>query len=325
MPIKTERLLKLVSRSFSIAIAMLPKKVKKNIGNFYLLCRYADSIEDSNLPTEKKAETFKKFIFSVKKEDVMGVREVSKEILPFVIYENDKKMIKHFGRVMKEFVSFPKKDKEISKKWLTSMARGMQKYSKKDIENFRDLNNYCYFVAGTVGMYLTELFEYKFNIARKVELSKRAKDFGLLLQKVNIIRDFSKDYKEGRVFWPKKLFAKHNVTVDNVFNEEHSVARQKILAEMIKSTKKNIANSIEYIEMLPKGETMLRASCAIPFCMALPTLMKCEENEKIFDTKEKVKIDRDEVAKILLMIKNNLGETSFIRDYSKETLKVRAV
>jgi farnesyl-diphosphate farnesyltransferase len=315
---KTEHLLKLVSRSFSLCIPLLPEIVKTQVKNFYLLCRYADSIEDSTLTIKEKKYYFKNFINIIKTQNKKKLVNLNNKLLPHIICKSDKIMIKNFVFVLEEFSSLDKKSQKISMKWLTKMIKGMEKYSKKEIQDFKDLNNYCYFVAGTVGLYLTDIFEYKFNLKKNKALVKKAKDFGLLLQKVNIIRDFSKDYKEGRVFWPKKLFEKNKITKHCVFNESNSITRKKILKEMILSARKNVLSSFEYIQMLPANETSLRTFCAIPLFMAIPTLAKCANNDDIFNFDEKVKIDKKETLKIIYSIKKNIGNNEFIKNYYKK-------
>lgn len=312
---KTEKLLKLVSRSFSLCIPLLPQSVRGDVKIFYLLCRYADPIEDSKLNQEQKNYFFKNFIKVIKKEDNLGLEKLNKELLHSVICKPDKKMIKSFYFVLNEFSLQDNKTKKISLKWLKTMIKGMKKYSKKEIDDFRDLNNYCYFVAGTVGLYLTDIFEYKFNIKKDKNLIKKAKEFGLLLQKVNIIRDFSKDYKEGRIFWPKKLFKKHELSTACVFDKKNSIARKKILKEMILSAKKNVKSSFDYIKTIPQNEIGLRTFCAIPLFMAIPTLSKCDENEDIFSSNEKIKIDRTQTLQIIHSIKKNIGNDDFIQEY----------
>ncbi len=319
---QTDTLLNLVSRSFALCIPLLPEKVRKNVSNFYLLCRYADTIEDSKLSAEQKKIIFAEFKYCIQKEDLNKIRMVNSQLSPHIINDNDKKMVRVFDTVLKEFSEFDVKTKKISKKWLFTMMRGMQKYSHKNIKDFRDLNNYCYFVAGTVGMYLTDIFTHKFNLEKEhPELVKRAKDFGLLLQKVNIIRDFSKDFGEGRVYWPKSLFAKHGIKVNDAFDAKNSESRQKVLREMIESTKTNLAKSIEYIQLLPKNEPGLRVFCAIPLCMAIPTLMLCNENEAIFNPQEKIKIDKLQTLHILDAVQKNILDDSFITNYCSQAMK----
>src|SRR3989338_11687700 len=268
----TDRMLKLVSRSFAICIPRLPKKVRSEIGNFYLLCRYADSIEDSTLNLKQKKHYFRLFRRVITNEDFAQLEQLNMEIMPYILSENDKTMVRDFGKVLKQHMQFDQKSKDIAVHWVSEMMKGMQKYSKKEIKNFLELDNYCYYVAGTVGHYLTEIFDHKFELNCYDELLERAKDFGMLLQKVNIIRDFTKDYKEGRIFWPKELFEKHNIKVEEVFLPENKAKSDLILREMVESAEKNVKNSIEYIEKLPPE---VRAVCAIPLYMAIPTLLKC--------------------------------------------------
>ncbi|MFH1588102.1 MAG: squalene/phytoene synthase family protein [Candidatus Diapherotrites archaeon] len=312
MDFNHDKLLTLVSRSFALCIPRLPKKVRKEVGNFYLLCRYADSIEDSDLSKSHKKKAFGKFAKVVKSIDLHLLNELNKEILEFVISENDKKMIKEFGKVIGEYSSFDKKSRKIALKWLKEMMKGMQKYSKKEIQDFLDLDNYCYYVAGTVGHYLTNIFDHKFDLNVSEEFEEKGKQFGLLLQKVNVIRDFSKDYVEGRIFWPKKLFEKYGVTSTEIFKPENEEIRKKILKEMIDNALTNLKSAIEYIEKLPVELTGVRMFCAIPLGMAVPTLMKCSDNSEVFDPQKKVKISRTETAKILNGLNKSINSNEFL-------------
>ncbi|MBN2127411.1 MAG: squalene/phytoene synthase family protein [Candidatus Diapherotrites archaeon] len=312
----SKKLLSLVSRSFALCIPRLPEQVRGEVGNFYLLCRYADSIEDSSMNKSQKANAFKKFYSSIKKNDSIQLNELNKEIFPFIINANDKKMIKKFQLVMKEFSGFDFKSKRIALRWVKEMMKGMNKYSKKEIESFLELDNYCYYVAGTVGNYLTEIFDHKFDLKMYPALKKRAKHFGLLLQKVNIIRDFTKDSIEGRIFWPKKLFQKHGLnSFEDMFLPENKSKRKAILKEMVESALKNLKAAIEYIESLPIELTGLRVFCAIPLGMAVPTLNKCiQEEDKLFTKNEKVKLSRTETMQILNSINREINSNEFIKN-----------
>ena len=315
---RTDQLLKLVSRSFALCIPRLPKKVRSEIGNFYLLCRDADSIEDSKLEFKQKKHYFRLLRRVIKNEDFALLKKMGAEITPFIISENDRTMIRDFDKVLKQHSRFDSKSKEIALHWVSEMLKGMQKYSRKEIMNFLELDNYCYYVAGTVGHYLTEIFDHKFELNCYDELLERAKDFGMLLQKVNIIRDFAKDYKEGRIFWPKELFEKHNIKVDEVFLPENKAKSDLILREMVESAEKNVKNSIEYIEKLPPELQGVKVFCAIPLYMAIPTLLKCYGNEEIFDMHKKVKLSRTETFRILATIDTKIGSNGFLKEYAAE-------
>ena len=81
-------------------------------------------------------------------------------------------------------------------RWLKEMNFGMQKFLKQEVYSFEDLNEYCYYVAGTPSGFLTELIRTRSKNIRDENakiLNDNERDFGLFLQKVNIIRDFKPD------------------------------------------------------------------------------------------------------------------------------------
>jgi farnesyl-diphosphate farnesyltransferase len=67
-----------------------------------------------------------------------------------------------------------------------------------------DTDRYCYFVAGTVGELLTEIFAFEGALREEASSAHFAEsvDFGKALQLVNIAKDFHGDLREGRCFWP---------------------------------------------------------------------------------------------------------------------------
>ena len=129
---------------------------------------------------------------------------------------------------------------------------------------------------------------------------------------MNIIRDFSKDYVNGKTFWPKMLFKKHRLEVSDAFVGKNAEKRKLILSEMVQSAESHIDATLEYLKNLP---VELRFACAIPFYMAVPTLAKCSGNDEIFDTHKNVKIGRTQTYKILSDIEKNAGSDKFLEDY----------
>ena len=66
---------------------------------------------------------------------------------------------------------------------------------------------YCHYVAGLVGIGLSQLFSAS-ELEDKIvgDDTELANSMGLFLQKTNIIRDYLEDNVEGREFWPKEVF-----------------------------------------------------------------------------------------------------------------------
>jgi squalene synthase HpnC/squalene synthase HpnD len=71
---------------------------------------------------------------------------------------------------------------------------------------FERLKEYCYRVAGTVGLTCTHVFG--FQDSRAIDLAEK---LGLAFQLTNIIRDVHEDYAAGRVYLPEEDLAKYNV------------------------------------------------------------------------------------------------------------------
>lgn len=64
---------------------------------------------------------------------------------------------------------------------------------------------YCHYVAGLVGIGLSQLFSAsKLEDAEVGQDTELANSMGLFLQKTNIIRDYLEDTQEGRAFWPQE-------------------------------------------------------------------------------------------------------------------------
>ena len=62
-----DSILPLVSRTFAMTIPLLPQSLRLSVTNAYLLCRVADTIEDtSHLPTKKKTVFFRQLVEVVK-------------------------------------------------------------------------------------------------------------------------------------------------------------------------------------------------------------------------------------------------------------------
>ena len=72
---------------------------------------------------------------------------------------------------------------------------------------FERLREYCYRVAGTVGLTCTHVFG--FRDPRALDLAEK---LGLAFQLTNIIRDVHEDYALGRVYLPEEDLARYGVS-----------------------------------------------------------------------------------------------------------------
>ena len=194
------------SRSFAIPILKLDDRFRHAVMVEYNLNKTVDTIEDSQaLDRKEKAQFTEEFCDALERELVPEkVRERMLAVTPAAeafVFEN-------WDATMALFRSLGPGERELAKKWTAEMARGMSRFHKKRIETGTDLNDYCYYVAGTVGMFLTGLLHLKgegVSDGLYGKLQERAVHFGLFLQKLNVIRDVVEDKRvKGRSFWPEK-------------------------------------------------------------------------------------------------------------------------
>jgi len=94
----------------------------------------------------------------------------------------------------------------------------------KSYPTFDRLREYCYRVAGTVGLTCTHVFG--FRDSRALDLAEK---LGLAFQLTNIIRDVREDATLGRVYLPEEDLARFNVSPADLSKNEGSLGVRELL------------------------------------------------------------------------------------------------
>src|SRR5205823_611550 len=89
---------------------------------------------------------------------------------------------------------------------------------------FERLREYCYRVAGTVGLTCTHVFG--FSDARALDLAEK---LGLAFQLTNIIRDVHEDHKLGRVYLPEEDLQRYGVSPGDFGRGEATLGIRELL------------------------------------------------------------------------------------------------
>ena len=89
---------------------------------------------------------------------------------------------------------------------------------------FDRLREYCYRVAGTVGLTCTHVFT--FQDPRALDLAEK---LGLAFQLTNIIRDVREDYLAGRVYLPEEDLARYGVSLQDFAKPETTLGIRELL------------------------------------------------------------------------------------------------
>ena len=94
----------------------------------------------------------------------------------------------------------------------------------KSYPTFDRLREYCYRVAGTVGLTCTHVFG--FSDARALDLAEK---LGLAFQLTNIIRDVHEDYRLGRVYLPEEDLTCYGVSKEDFGRGEATLGVRELL------------------------------------------------------------------------------------------------
>jgi len=283
-----------VSRSFAMVIRWLPRGLDDAVMISYLLCRIADTLEDSVREVGEKRRQLARFADTLDE----GRPEIPLDAFPATYLC----LMTRTDDVLAAYRALPGHARAIIRSRVREMCEGMAKWSDRPIVTFADQNDYCYYVAGLVGLMLTDLFHSYGHVSDrdKALLTPLAVDFGLALQKVNILRDLREDLLEDRCYWPSEVMGRHGVDAGSILKPEHVDASLAVMRDMVDEHWSYLEAALRYLTLLPMSAFRLRIFCAIPLFMAVATIRRCEGNSVVFLGPRPVKIPRRQARAILV-------------------------
>lgn len=100
----------------------------------------------------------------------------------------------------------------IPRRYFQDLIRGLEMDLRMDrgewaVETLADLEDYCYCVAGAIGLICIQIFGYQNPQTRDY-----AVNLGAALQMVNVLRDLRADAQHGRVYLPREDLERFGVT-----------------------------------------------------------------------------------------------------------------
>lgn len=287
-----------VSRTFALTIPVLPPPIRHVIGNAYLLCRIADTIEDE--PTFDSAikrsylDEFSKVI--TRRTSVQGFTASLSGSLTGATPNGERELVANTPLVVGFHLHLPHVQRESIDKCVKSMCTGMSEFVDTGIDglkSFVEVDRYCHFVAGVVGEMITEIFcDYSEEIAaRREELYSLASYFGRGLQLVNILKDRHVDIQRGVSWLPREY---RTVETDRQLNVPVHTREHPPLNEVIGTARDYLDAALRYMLLIPPKEAGIRRFLAWTLGFASLTLRKLHANPE-FKQEEEMKIPRSQV------------------------------
>jgi farnesyl-diphosphate farnesyltransferase len=294
-PDRMHDLLTKSSRTFALNIPLLPEPTRCEVTVAYLFFRVADTLEDSTLwSRQRKIEELGRFAALLRQPDRgsaeglaadwqerppcdhPGYLELLAE-LPLVVQvhfglaaDSQKLVVDHTLRTIEGMSSFLEREDG----------------SELQLRDIKDLQDYCYAVAGIVGEMLTELFLKDDEALEPVApiLRGLAARFGEALQLVNILKDSTGDSDEGRHFLPAGRSS----------------------AEVFSLARDDLGSAARYVTCLAQAGAVrgVVAFTALPLLLAKATIDRVEQDGP------GSKISRIEVAQIIEELNQALDDGS---------------
>ena len=208
-------LLMKTSRTFALAIPMLPEPTRREVSVAYLLFRIADTFEDATTwPRADRIAALNDFAEAVTAVDVKRLEGLTAKWMekPPHQHAGYLELLKLTPQVVGTLSSMAPGARAILIKHTVRTSKGMADIVSRgdakgnlQLGSVEDLKGYCYIVAGIVGELLTDVFLHdapQLESVREV-LTGNMVAFGEGLQLVNILKDSGDDAKDGRAYLPK--------------------------------------------------------------------------------------------------------------------------
>ncbi|RPI91884.1 MAG: hypothetical protein EHM40_14535 [Chloroflexi bacterium] len=293
-------LLRSASRTFAIGIEQLPGVLCDAATVAYLLLRVSDYLEDNeDMSAENKVRLLNIWVAIL--EGNANSEELTDQIQSVDTSNPDAVVAQHAADILTRLATLPQEVQEIITQHVMHSSLGMARWVERgpQVNDETDLDDYMFEVAGRVGYLLTHLFAwYSFTIRnRKDTLLPLAREFGLALQTVNVIRGLRKDYERGWVFVPRKFLAQVNLTAHELFQPEYRAQAIQVLDMLADKAERHLHAALTCVKTLPPWQHRIRLACIFPLMFAIRTLAISRRNAQVFESE--AKISRDEVKQIV--------------------------
>jgi len=246
------------------------------------LCRAADALEDS-WPGDSDAlrERFARLLSSF-----TGDRAAAADLAARAASQpprDDLTLVAHLPRVLAALERLPEAHRAAVICGATTLARGMSRYATRAagrpreapyLDTEAELEDYCFVVAGCVGVMLTELFAAEEGAGDRATHARRlalAPAVGRALQLTNILLDWPADLRRGRCHLPASWLAEHGLAPHQLVGAA-TRATESLARRLEAKAREALASVPDYVESIPGRCVRFRLFCLWPALWALGSL-----------------------------------------------------
>jgi len=308
-------ILKGVSRSFYLTLAILPRSVRDQVGLAYLFARAADTIADTG---QLDQETRLACLGRLKAQFVNGevnsqdIRAIRTLIAPHQPNPSEQILIEELEHCFSLYQQLNPQDQISIASLLPTLIEGMEfdqvqfpEHARGEVvalPTMNDLDYYTYAVAGCVGAFWTKMMcAHLSNLsdwdqAVMVPIGIR---YGKGLQLVNILRDLPQDLRRGRCYVPLSLLQEVGLQPKDLLDQQSFSVYRPILRRLVLIARDHLDQGWQYTMAIPRFEIRLRLACMWPILIGMRTLNLLAESSNVLDPSRPLKVSRPEVYRMM--------------------------
>jgi farnesyl-diphosphate farnesyltransferase len=313
-----------VSRTFALTIDALEEPMATRICVGYLLCRVADTVEDAtSIPPAAQAsllETFDAVLDPAADATAEDFRAEAADHLPEEL-DADWRVVAAAPTVVATFEDLDADAREAIRPTVREMATGMASFVERyadagglRIQSPSELEEYCWYVAGTVGELVTELLAAHASPDAAESMRENARSFALLLQLVNVAKDVRPDYEEeNNVYLPQAWLDDQNLDPDEVADPENATRVGSVVERVTERARGYADGAQRWLEAMPTAQGNTFAAWAVPYLLAVGTMRELRERPDDVVREGDVKVSRAEVQAVVAHVAGDFDRSSLGR------------
>jgi farnesyl-diphosphate farnesyltransferase len=306
-------LLRQVSRSFYLSLAVLPASLREPIGLAYLLARAADTVADTRLIARAERLRHLEILRRAYEGAPADLAAIVKACAPQQSKPAERRLLERMDESVTRLARLPEGDRAEVRAVLGTLTTGMifdlTRFPGEDssrltaLDTLAELDDYTYLVAGCVGPFWTALHvSHRPRLARwnRREMSARSVRFGKALQMTNVLRDVPADLRHGRCYLPAQELARLGVQPRDLLDAGGAGRVRPLFHRLLALGLEHYEAAWQYTLAIPRLEWRMRLACAWPLMIGLATVRELAAHPDPLAAAEPIKISRSEVQAIVL-------------------------
>ena len=327
-------LLRRVSRSFYLSLAILPRPLREPIGLAYLLARASDTVADTRLVPRAERLRHLATLRAAYAGEPADTSAPARACAPLQAHAAERELLERVGEAIARVARLPPSDRAAVRDVLATITEGqtfdLERFPGEDaatlvaLDTLADLDRYTYLVAGCVGEFWTRV-----HIAHRPRLagwdvaamSTAGARFGKALQLTNVLRDVPADLRQGRCYLPARELAELGLAPCDLLEPEKTPRARPLLDRLLRATLDHYDVAWRYTLAIPRAEWRMRLACAWPLLIGLGTLVAIARHHNPLAADRSIKISRGAVRTILARSSVRVWSNAALR---REARRLRA-